>query len=1046
MKSELKHSELTFQLIVEAAPNALILVNKEGKIAFANSNAELLFGYKRSEMIGRGIEMLIPARFTPNHPGYRDSFFHSPNTRMMGAGRDLFALKKDGTEFPVEIGLNPLVTVEGTMVVAAIIDITDRKEAEERTRQSEIRFQALVENEYSITTLMNEKFETVYRSPSSETILGFSHEERITIAPDELTHPDEKEYHRAKMQEVLASPGKPIHLTIRSKHKNGNYRWLEGVSVNKLGDPSVQGIVSNFRDITERKEFEEQQALFASIINSSDDAILSKTMEGIITSWNAGAERLFGYAANEVIGKNVSILIPPDRINEEPKIIESIKKGEHVKHYETERLRKNGSHVFISLTVSPIKDKTGKIIGASKIARDITEKKEAEKKILKGSRLYSFLSHINQSIVHKHDEQSLFDEACRIAVSFGKFELAWIGLIDEKNKRENVVAQTNAATGHPELLSYLPYDEDGPMIKIIRSGKYYLCNDAMQEPEGSLSKEYLRRHNFGSFITLPINKSGKTIGTFNIFSSDTFAFDDDEISLLVEATGDISFALNGFEREKLLTQSESRLKEAQKIAHLGDWEFDFNTQKVTWSDENFRIYGFEPDSIEPSRELAQSFVHPDDKEKIRAEIEDAQSSFKPFTHFRRIIRKDGKMRHIYATGKFFLDKENKPLRFFGTALDVTEITEKEEELRNSELKFRDFFENAPEAMTITNMTDGKFIGYNNNALKLLKYSPEELLAKGPVDISPPFQPDGSHSTEKAMEYIMIAINGGKPVFEWVCRDADGHDFISEIRITKLSGTNENKLLASFVDITERKNNELERGKITADLLQRNKDLEQFTYIVSHNLRAPVANILGITDLLQSGGLDKKEEEMMIGDLSTSVTRLDTVIKDLNYILQLKRDVTENREVIKFSKLVDDIKASIADLIKNENAEITYNFHEADEMLTMKSYIYSVFFNLISNSIKYRQPNMRAVIDITSAKVGNNVILTFKDNGLGIDLKKKGDQVFGLYKRFHTHTEGKGMGLYMTKTQVEIIGGTISIASEVNKGTEFKIEFYSNNER
>jgi PAS domain S-box-containing protein len=116
----------------------------------------------------------------------------------------------------------------------------------------------------------------------------------------------------------------------------------------------------------------------AAIVESSDDAIISKDLNGIIASWNAGAERLFGYTATEVIGKSVTILIPQGRMDEEPYILERIRRGERIDHYETVRRRKDGSEVDISLTVSPIRDKSGKVIGASKIARDISERKRAE--------------------------------------------------------------------------------------------------------------------------------------------------------------------------------------------------------------------------------------------------------------------------------------------------------------------------------------------------------------------------------------------------------------------------------------------------------------------------------------------------------------------------------------------------------------------------------------------------------------------------------------------------------------------------------------------
>ena len=138
------------------------------------------------------------------------------------------------------------------------------------------------------------------------------------------------------------------------------------------------GAVNMVVDISDRRRADVDAQRLASIVETSDDAIISKGLDGIITSWNRGAERLFGYTAEEVIGKPVTILIPEDRIDEEPDILERIRRGARVDHYETVRLRKDGSLIDISLTVSPLKDFDGRVIGASKIARDISERKRAQ--------------------------------------------------------------------------------------------------------------------------------------------------------------------------------------------------------------------------------------------------------------------------------------------------------------------------------------------------------------------------------------------------------------------------------------------------------------------------------------------------------------------------------------------------------------------------------------------------------------------------------------------------------------------------------------------
>jgi PAS domain S-box-containing protein len=245
---------------------------------------------------------------------------------------------------------------------------------------------------------------------------------------------------------------------------------------------------------------------------------------------------------------------------------------------------------------------------------------------------------------------------------------------------------------------------------------------------------------------------------------------------------------------------------------------------------------------------------------------------------------------------------------------------------------------------------------------------------------------------------------------------------------------------SAANITDEKFSAMEREKLTIDLLRRNKDLQQFAYIVSHNLRAPVANIMGLTHILNNIELEKEEEKQINNEINIIVKKIDEVIQDLNSILQLNNRINEKKVPVSFSELIANIQTAFENLIQKENVQFICDFSETDKLLTLKSYLYCVFLNLISNSIKYRQPSHTPIIEIKSAIVGNKIELHFKDNGLGIDLEKRGNEIFGLYKRFHSHIEGKGMGLFMIKKHVELLGGKVTIKSEVNKGTEFRIEF------
>ncbi len=173
---------------------------------------------------------------------------------------------------------------------------------------------------------------------------------------------------------------------------------------------------------------------------------------------------------------------------------------------------------------------------------------------------------------------------------------------------------------------------------------------------------------------------------------------------------------------------------------------------------------------------------------------------------------------------------------------------------------------------------------------------------------------------------------------------------------------------------------------------------------------------------------------------SATANLDEVIRDLNQILQTKQSAEEKKERINLHALVYDVQESISDMIEKNGARIVTDFSNAPEIVSIPSFVRSIFHNLITNSIKYRRPDVPPLIQISSQKVGDCVRLLFSDNGVGIDMTSQGNKLFGLYKRFHpTLAEGKGMGLFMVKTQVESLGGEIRARSEVNVGTEFTID-------
>jgi two-component system, LuxR family, sensor kinase FixL len=377
-------AERQFRLVVEATPNGMIMVDAAGRVAMLNSQAERMFGHTRSELVGKPVEVLVPERFRATHPAMRATFLAEPASRPMGVGRDLFGLRKDGTEFPVEIGFNPINIGERTMVLASVVDISERHKAEAELREGESRFRVMADTAPVMIWMSGtDKLCTWFNKPWLD-FVGRSMDQEIGDGWAENIHPED--YDRCLETYVTAFDARqPFLMEYRLRHHDGEHRWVLDNGVPRYGGAGeFAGYIGSCIDITERKaaemalrESEHQARSLAAIVASSDDAIIGTTLDGIVTSWNRAAERVFGYSTGEMVGQSVLRLAPPGREREMIAILERIKRGEKVDHYETQRRCKDGALLDVSLSESPIYNIHGQLIGVSKVARDITESKRA---------------------------------------------------------------------------------------------------------------------------------------------------------------------------------------------------------------------------------------------------------------------------------------------------------------------------------------------------------------------------------------------------------------------------------------------------------------------------------------------------------------------------------------------------------------------------------------------------------------------------------------------------------------------------------------------
>jgi signal transduction histidine kinase len=228
------------------------------------------------------------------------------------------------------------------------------------------------------------------------------------------------------------------------------------------------------------------------------------------------------------------------------------------------------------------------------------------------------------------------------------------------------------------------------------------------------------------------------------------------------------------------------------------------------------------------------------------------------------------------------------------------------------------------------------------------------------------------------------------------------------------------------------------------LIENNKDLRQFSYITSHNLRGPIANLLGLTSLLDNYSIKDPTLVQILAGIKKATNMFDETIKDLSTVLNVKDRPSIPREIINLRSVYDKLLEHNESLIKEADAKIKINVDEDIAVDFNKAYVESIFLNLLTNAIKYKSPLRQLNIEITTEDFADRVEVKFKDNGLGIDLFLYKEKLFRLYQRFHTHTEGKGFGLFLIKSQMETLGGTIDIESTVNEGTTFILNFRKNN--
>jgi PAS domain S-box-containing protein len=513
------------------------------------------------------------------------------------------------------------------------VDITDRKNAELSIRESEEKYRALVEQAFDGVIIYSADGCILDCNQSATINTGYSKKEMLAMNIADFFSAADLNSYPVDIEAI--KPGKSTFDRRKLRRKNGQYITLEIVT-QLMQDGRLLAVG---RDITEKYKAIEERELLASIISNSDDAIISMSLDGEITSWNKAAEKIYGYHAPEIIGKNISLLLPEDFRADTDKIISAVTRGDVIQHFETTRKKKFGVIIDVSITASPIRNTKGKIIGISKIVRDITDRKVAEQE-----RDFIY-SNLHALINNTHDIIWSVDREFNLISSNQAFDSLVERMTGEK-----------LSTGS----HLLEHTYDRAFTKRYReyyekafSGRTFTELEYVQHP-----KELWTEISF-----YPIYKDQKVVGT-------------------------ACFSRNITERiriEERLKLSNERYEAVAKATSDGIWDFSFDTGKTFIVGSGYKhLFGYKiaDEYIEPG--FWESRLHPEDKERVLAELEATINNpvKKHSSSEYRFLKADGTYTYLYD--RFFIFRQKgKPVRMLGAKQDITLRKNAEIQLKNN---------------------------------------------------------------------------------------------------------------------------------------------------------------------------------------------------------------------------------------------------------------------------------------------------------------------------------------------------------------------------
>jgi PAS domain S-box-containing protein len=772
------------------------------------------------------------------------------------------------------------------------------------------------------------------------------------------------------------------------------------------------------RDVTERVRGEETRERLAAIVESSDDAIISKTLDGTITAWNRGAEKVFGYTSSEAVGKTMWMIMPPERAAEETEILARVGRGLSVEHFETIRVRKDGKKIDVSATISPIKNSSGVIVGASKIARDITERKRAEQRLRESQENYRTLF------------DSMDEGFCTIEVLF-----------DENND---------------------PVD-----YRFLEVNPAFEKHTGIPRARGQRMREIAPQHEEYWFeIYGKIASTGEPARFEKPAEQLHRWYDIHAFRIGEPREKKVAILFNDITERKRV--EEALREQVQVMDSAQVFVRDMESRVVFWPRGAEKLYGF--NSQEALGILSHDLFHtqfPEPLETIEKKLFDTGLWEGELIHRRR----DGSIITVSSAWILHCDSQGRPVRILETNVDITarkqaaeklagqaeELSRQAEELSRSRqalesqtLMLQSVLDSMTEGLAAAD-EQGKFVIWNTAAEKILGMGATNLPNQEWTehyglflnDTVTPFSTDqlpmvrairGEVSTTE-----MFVRNPVLPEGAWI--EVSGGPLKDKHGVVRGGVT-------AFRDITRSRADEREIRKLndeleirvmerTAQLEVANKELEAFSYSVSHDLRAPLRHISGFSQMLveEFGPTLDPGARHYLDRIQAGTQKMGLLVDELLNLARVGRHAL-NRQTTKLNELV----AEVAAILQPESAgrQVEWVIADLPAMECDPVLVKQVFQNLLANALKFTRSRAHAVIEVRhQQEADGQTVFMIRDNGIGFNMKYV-DKLFGVFQRLHRPEdfEGTGIGLATVQRIVHKHGGRVWAEAELDKGATF----------